>query len=513
MKKVLMLLASFGLLAGLVGKAQAGVRLESLGLGANPEAALLTDDLDLIFLFPNKAADYASVVDLRYEGLTLTDDRWGGVLDNKYENIGTLGIYTHRPQRLFTQDPGHPTLQGVSNDWDEIVNGWFEGNGNQTFAGNGTGAWGSLYGWEIPTPANDVDLFWAKKTETGSFGIQVTYGRTKGQNNWNLTKATPTDGGNDDIGSITFLGYERFSDSASVLGAAVGYGRDGVGGWGLDVRGSFHIGNIDLADVRKCRNASDTADIIYENATLEDDGISQIQGAVLLKKQNSETSETRVSALATLGKLATKELFKVDQNFDGDFVDAFDFDDTRNTEYKNTDLRLNVARNYVVNDGRGKVIAAAGLAYRKQDFTDQVMVFDSGDARREEIYYNNSSFKSFQVPFNVGAEQQLFSWLTARVGASTNLFASYTSENTSRSGDGSNNVTLPETEVYETSDAFTDVTFTTGLGATWNNFTLDVLLDQTYFENTVINNLQIGRGIFFAGDQLLIAKAEAKYKF
>lgn len=513
MKKVLMLLTSFGLLAGLLGSAQASVRLESLGLGANPEAALVTDDLDLIFLFPNKAADYGSVVDLRYEGLTATDDRWGGVLDNKYENIGTLGIYTHRPQRLFTQDPGHPTLGGVSNDWNDIVNNWSEINGNQTFAGNGTGAWGSIYGWEIPTPQNDVDLFWAKKTETGSFGIQVTYGKTQGQNNWNLTKATPTDGGNDDIVGGTFLGFERFSDSASVFGAAVGYGKDDVGGWGLNVRGSFHIGNIDLADVEKNRNATDTADITRFNATLEDDGINQIQGAVLLTKQNNETSETRVAALVTLGKLATKELYQWDSNADGDYADGGDDDDTRNTEYKNTDLRLNVAKNYVVNDGRGKVVAAVGLAYRTQEFTDEVMQFDSGDARREETYYNNSNFKSFQVPFNVGAEQQLFSWLTARVGASTNLFASFTSENTSRDGDGSNNVTLPETEVYETSDAFTNVTFTTGLGATWNNFTLDVLLDQTYFENTVINNLQIGRGIFYAGDQLLIAKAEAKYKF
>ena len=95
MKKVLLAMM-VGLTAfGISMKASASARLDSMTADSRE-----VDDIDLIWLYPNKVLDYKNTVDFQLapdgdfgEGT----DEWGGVLTELSPDLGVLGVYVNRP--------------------------------------------------------------------------------------------------------------------------------------------------------------------------------------------------------------------------------------------------------------------------------------------------------------------------------------------------------------------------------------------------------------------------------
>ncbi len=146
-----------------VNDAWSDTRIDSLS--SDPR---FTEDLDLIWMYPQKVIQYQDTADFRLNNpavVSLGDQygfgslgagasgshqyEWGGVIDGKQKDVGVLGAYVNRP---FV--PLYYTVYGEY--WRPV---------------GGTTAWGSS-----ALPANKLDLFWAQSFGTTDFGIRLNYG-------------------------------------------------------------------------------------------------------------------------------------------------------------------------------------------------------------------------------------------------------------------------------------------------------------------------------------------------
>ncbi|HVZ79658.1 MAG TPA: hypothetical protein VHE12_02525 [bacterium] len=160
-KGLLMLLAGFMAL-GVAVKASASARLD--GMAADVRQV---EDIDLIWLYPNKVIDYKNTVDFRladdYNGWGGGTNEWGGaIVDEKAAGLGVIGVYVNRPHRMYSawaNLANHPYgLQPLSGEtWANVGNDWF------------------VYG--LHNNQRNLDLFWADSLgSTADLGIHFTYG-------------------------------------------------------------------------------------------------------------------------------------------------------------------------------------------------------------------------------------------------------------------------------------------------------------------------------------------------
>src|ERR1035441_7315145 len=157
MKKALAFLF-IGLMAfGASVKAMASARIDSMSTDVRE-----VEDIDLIWLYPNKVLEYKNTADFRlnpglgnaFGGGTA---EWGGVIAEEMSLGGVVGAYVNRPNFALTTASG---LIGVINNFRNPARYYFTAPGGTT---------------ANATP-NIVDIFWAKDLSGTGLGIHVNYG-------------------------------------------------------------------------------------------------------------------------------------------------------------------------------------------------------------------------------------------------------------------------------------------------------------------------------------------------
>lgn len=159
MKKGLLLLVA-GLMAfGATVSAMASARIDSMS--SDPREI---EDIDLIWLYPNKVLEYKNTVDFRLnEGGFEKDfgdgtDEWGGVIAEESVLGGVLGVYVNRPNVSFTS--AHSTVNGPD-DFNDPLRYYFSNvAGDKHFA-------------DIQ---NVFDLFYAQNIGGADLGVHLNYG-------------------------------------------------------------------------------------------------------------------------------------------------------------------------------------------------------------------------------------------------------------------------------------------------------------------------------------------------
>ena len=153
MKKIIL-----GLMLGLLSfgasfQASASARLDSMTSDSRE-----VDDIDLIWLYPNKVLDYKNTVDFRLapngdfgEGVS----EWGGVITEVSPDLGVWGVYVNRPG--FEASPLAGTVEGIL---PTILTGIQRPIGNFPLFIDENSA---------------VDAFWAKDLDGAGLGLRFNY--------------------------------------------------------------------------------------------------------------------------------------------------------------------------------------------------------------------------------------------------------------------------------------------------------------------------------------------------
>ncbi len=561
MKKALALLLLAGLVLAPVASF-ADVADQSLGQGAGFDASLRTGSSDLVQLFPEQASNFSNTFFLYYgtpdyqavpgippaggtdtigwdgNGLLSGSDNWFGMIDSKH-GIGTWALFLNVPVNYFTDNAGgnpdlrlgtetdgynntysnlggfDPTDAGgwgaMTNNWGSVVNHWsdWNGTGMANPAGGNTGASNSnRIGEYLQTPNNKFEVTFADQ----GFGLSLNYGDQAGDY-WDFTgntnvlvPATPAAG--------TYLGYKQEADQVQEFGLSAGIGSKDVGPFSnLDVAASFELGTISMIDSEIEENATATGVNNYFQNMMKDNGIYDFRVNALAVKDSDENTQIRLSTNDVISQLGTKETFQEDNNNNGSFLDAGDTNEFRDTTYSNLDINLNAGCVHKIEDGKGRFISSIGVQYRNQHFTDESQTYNVANAAFQPVYYSDSDYTNFLVPVHMGAEQDLFNWLTLRLGATANAFQSYSDKTIGRNNQTAAGVYQNVETDNSWSDQFANVMFTSGFGVKFGNFAFDALLNEDVVENTTLVNIAPGAGTLFSGNLVTVAKVDGTFKF
>ncbi len=560
MKKALALLLLAGLAFAPIASF-ADVADESLGQGSYFDAALRTGSSDLVQLFPEQASNFSNTFFMYYgtpdyeavpgippaggtdtigydgNGLLSGSDNWFGVIDSKH-GIGTWAVFINVPVDYFTDNAGgNPDLYlgtetdgfnntytavggfdptdaagygATTNNWGAVVNHWtdWNGTGYSNVGGGNVGASGGRIGEYLQTPNNKFVVTFADQ----GFGLSLNYGDQAGDywdftGNTNVTvPANPAAG--------TYLGYKQYADQVQEYGLSLGLGGKDVGPFSnLDVAASFELGTIDLVDSQVEENAAGTGVNNYYQDSMKDNGIYDVRVNVLAVKDSDENTQLRLSTNDVLSQLGTKEVFQEDNNNNGSFLDAGDDNEFRDTTFANLDINVNAGCVHKIEDGKGRFISSIGVQYRNQHFTDESQEYSVANAQFQPVYYSDSDYTNFLVPIHMGAEQDLFDWLTLRLGATANAFQSYSDKTIGRNNQTAEGVYQNVETDNSWSDQFANVIFTSGFGVKFGNFGFDALLNEDVVENNMLVNIAPGAGTLFTGNLVTVAKVDGTFKF
>jgi hypothetical protein len=159
MKKGLLFLVA-GLMAfGVAVQSMASARIDSLSSDVRQ-----VEDMDIIWLYPNKALQYKNTVDWRFVGSPFTTlgstpgDNWGGLLLEE-KGLGVVGFYVSKPSRRYTA-----AQAATGNNFRTTFQYYWTQIGNRNPAGG--------------TPENYVNIFWADSLGDADLGINLSYGNT-----------------------------------------------------------------------------------------------------------------------------------------------------------------------------------------------------------------------------------------------------------------------------------------------------------------------------------------------
>lgn len=441
MKKALMLLL-LGVMALGTGVAKAApgyadatsARSQAMNADIN-----VVEDYDLIFTFPNKVLDYKNTVDFRMADPGDTQYNWGGVLDGKYEKIGVIGVYAHRPNMAT-----FPIMDGMS------VFGY------------------SMYG-NIPQPNPLVDLFWAKNISNLGLGVQLSYADTKQDN------------------KETYLSNSQEQKAyARQFGVRAGVGIKNLGPFQeSNFAVGYLMGKVEVSDI----DSTDPAN----NDKLEGDGIHVLDLNANVRHDLSENDNVKLFASFTTGKFGVKDA----ENVTPTTANHYKF------SAKESNIVLGIGENHSVAEGAGLV--SAGVKFQSLNYTLQNEVLYA-DGTVELGNGDKDKISMTAVPLFVSVEARVKSWLVLRAGTKYYAYSRMHYKH-------------PETEVggVDTNEGWgtyaNDLSFSTGFGLLWKNWTLDTVLDTNDLEDN-LSNFQPGRGVFYdGGNMLTIVKADLKYKF
>jgi len=525
MKKVLVLLVAVCFMVLGASTAKADTRTDSLGLTAGQQV----DDLDSIFLFPQDAASFGNVVDLRLgnpNGFNGQD--WGGVIHKDWDNVGYFGIYTNKPFNMsdgITPNTPAANQNGILNGWttwEHSLSPYYSAyltanaNGNTgTRAGSGslndiTAHYAHinvqlvLNNVRLQDPQNKLDLFWANDYSDIALGMHVNYASQDGNrifaDGYGNANGVFTPG----AGPVANTRYnESGNEGSSVLGLDLGLGLKNVGP--LDsLNGSlgYSLGSVDYFSKVGFENAALTG-TNPSTSTIKDNNISEIRANLLGKLKINDNSTGRVYLMGRFDNLGIVGALRNDSTNAGSYsVNAGDTVNTANS-YSDTNINLGFACDHNVADGKAKVIVGVDLIYDGRAWTQSGASNLAGSATADQLFVGSGSMMNedwWVVPFNVAIEAPVFSWLKVRVGANDNLFQSITAKVVQKTNRNVAGTAFQDTTTdSQTMDIPNPINLSYGLSSTIDNFTMDVQVSP----NILLNNLQNfepGSGILFGSN-------------
>jgi hypothetical protein len=239
MKKSLLTLMIALNVFGVAVQSHASARLDSLSLDVRQ-----VDDLDLIWLYPNKILDYKDTVDFRLStngAFGNGINEWGGVIADETSLGGVLGVYVNRPSYLDT--PAWGVLGGFHAANDPLESYW-------SVPGNDD---------EQETFANIIDIFWAQNVDGAGLGIHFNYGDNGIQpvGNWETEQLALSAGlGLSAVGPFSQLDFhaDYGTDFTTQIGLASKSHDNGI--YSIKLGG---MGKLDLSDTNYFKVFVDTS--------------------------------------------------------------------------------------------------------------------------------------------------------------------------------------------------------------------------------------------------------------
>jgi len=313
MKKAILWILAGLMTFGFSLKANASARLD--GLAADVREV---EDMDLIWLYPNKVLQYKNTVDFKLadnaNAFSNVNNEWGGVIASETD-LGVIGVYVNRP--VVMPSAWAPLTSSAY--------GWF----NQTsLSWNAVGAGPFFF---YPTDGNrSLDIFWADHLGSMDMGLHFTYG-----DGFAIFQASPVGGDAEDFGVGLGLGFTNLAGFSE-----------------LNFHGDFQWQNITATS------------FISGNPTAHDAGIFTIKLGAL--GQADVTKDAFIRPFADL---------QID-SYDAGQLTAF-FKESRS----NWGLATGTSFNQKINGINGFVSTGLTLDYYEAKFTDFFFTGDYNESR------------------------------------------------------------------------------------------------------------------------------------
>jgi len=519
MKKVLVLLVAVCFMVLGASLAKADTRTDALGLTAGQQV----DDLDSIWMFPQDAANFGNVVDLRLgnpQGNVSND--WGGVIHKDIDSVGYLGLYANKPfnqaDGLWANTPS-ANQNGVLNGrwtWDNLLSPYYSSyDGSRQSSGqaddiiayydhNNIHVGRNGFIGRVADPSNKADIFWANDYTDVALGVHVNYAAQDGNRstdngfgstNGVWTPATATAG---------TVYNESGNMSSSVIGVDIGLGVKSVGPLdSLNLAVGYSMGSVNYFDKVGRENAGVSGTNLSSD-TIKDNGISSIRANVLGKLKINDNSTGRVYLDGRFDNLGLSESILNDSGNTG--VYSANAGDTTNFNngYSDTNVDFGLACDHSVADGKALVVVGVGLIYDGRAWTQSGMINKAGSATADQLLAGSGSTMNedwWVVPFNVAIEAPVFSWLKARIGANDNLFQQISAKGVQKTNiDAAGTAYQDTTTVSRTDDnPAPGINLSYGVSAQVDNFTMDLKISPNALLGT-LNSIEPGTGILFGSN-------------
>jgi hypothetical protein len=534
MKKTLVWLLAVCFMGMGASLALADTRTDSLGLSAGQQI----DDLDSIWLFPQDAANFGNVVDYRLglvgAGSTLADS-WGGVISKEWDSVGYIGVYADRPFDMSNVNgaAGPRPSENLANQFG-ILNGafgsaaagagaaWTNALNPTTAAAQGGAQIGTAiadHGGNITAtytalalpvavvaPQNKLDAFWARQDGDTSFGLHINYASQDAGNIANSETYVAVAAGNPVATSNN--GFSQ------VLGADIGLGLKNALFDNLDLAVGYSLGSVNYFADYNLENTAVSGTDETTNTTEKDHNISEIRVNALGTSKITDNVNGRLYANLRIDNLGidsntNNESDAGVNNAAGDVI-------AQTNTYSDTNINVGYACNHKVADGKATVIAGLEFIYDQRQWGNTDAENAAGSTSPTQLLADSGETETettIVIPLNVAVEAPLFSWLKARFGAYKNLYQNVTDkivEPTNLNGAGTAFQT--QNVGQDTVDAVNNINMFAGVGAEFQNFTLDLQVSEVGLQ-TYMGSFQPGAGIFYSAGPAIFTQGDLRYAF
>jgi hypothetical protein len=443
-------------------------------MGTDPR---VTDDQDIIWMYPNQVLNYKNTLDFRlndssgdFGGGT---GEWGGVtkdLSDMGLGGGVLSVYINRPFAptfgVYPIEYWIPT--GATAFWGTTESFLYQAPDKPT---NGVWAGGAVT-MSAPTPTNKFDLIWAGSMGGFDLGVKLNYGDNQPNSPDNAVTTTANNGlsgkaVNKAQTDGIDIGLGMKSDFFSQINFHAGY-----------ASGSFQ-------DLQSLSNGP-----TISNNGGKDDGIYTITAGTLLQHDVSADNNVRVFGDWNLNQFSAKDT--VQTSLTGNYDDSASVDYTASTKYSLMVGTLGLGGNHKFADGKSLLTAGFLASYWNSKQTASENDKSSGQTVSGS-YSSEEDITTWDVAFNTGIEAKVSGWLTLRAGIEKSLFDSSDTKVTL------SNPSNPTTTIETTGDSSLNpngVQYNMGFGIQAEDWVLNAVYSAKSFE-TSLGAVQPGNGIFF----------------
>lgn len=476
MKKILLILLALGAILAAGSRAQADSRLDAMS--SDPR---VTDDADIIWMYPNQVLDYKDRVDFRLNNSSGSfgsgTGEWGGVtkdLSDMGLGGGVLSVYLNRPFApsfgVYSIEYWLPT--GATAFWNTTESFIYQAKDAPVSGvwGTGGGAAGVTMG--APTPDNKFDILWAANMGGFDLGLKLDYGDNQPNSPDNAVTTTANNG----------LSSKNV-DTAQTEGLDIGVGMKSD----FFSQVNFHAGGA-LGSFQDTQSLSNGPTINSNGG--KDNGIYSFTAGTLLQHDFSADNNVRVFGDWNLSQFAATDTIRVSQTGNYDDINSTDY--SASTKYGLMTATLGIGGNHKFDGGKSLLTSGLLVSYWSSKQTANETDKPLGQLGNS-VYSSENDVTTWDVAWNTGIEAQLTGWLTVRAGIEKSLVNSTDTKLTDTNP-------ASATQTVETTGNGSlnpdGVQYHMGFGVNVEEWVLNGVVSAQSFENT-IGSVQPGNGIFF----------------
>ncbi|MGH7740320.1 MAG: hypothetical protein ACREL1_09270 [bacterium] len=448
----------------------------------------ITDDLDIIWAYPNKILEYKDQIDFRlnssggYGNFGNGVGEWGGFSKDlsEFGLSGVLAVYLNRP---FVPGTGvYPTEYwiptGGTGFWQATDNNLYQAP-DRPVSGVAVINSGSQAVTLGPlTPNNKIDLFWADSfAGFGDLGLRLSYGDNQPNSDSNSVTSTA----DNSTGASN-------ADTSQAWSVELGAGFSSAFFNKINFHAGFSSGSF--SDKQIVSNSG----ITTVNNSSTSNGITTLEAGTLLKHNFNANDDLHVFGDWFSSQFAGTDTLQ--ESSDGDFTTPGATNYQASNKYTLMVATLGFSGNHKF-DG-GKSLITSGFMANYWDSKQTASEADQPSTVSGSSNYSaENDITILSLNWNLGVEAQVADWLTLRAGLEKFIYDRTTTQLTT------SNPSNPTTTVTTTGDAsnpFGGVSFSTGFGVNIEKWNLNVVASAGSLEQTLVN-LQPGNGLLFDDKQ------------